>query len=692
MQKHWLLTAAARAGHAVPESLVLTAGTSLPDAWAAVAQGVGISDEALANAVAGAFHLGVAELDRAESRAVHLVPEKVAREYRILAVRETDREIVVATADPTDQNAEQAAAFAAGRRPVLEVAPPRLLADAIETHFPSDRALESLLGSVDSGGGDVKVVAESGAEVLTADEASAGPVIRLGNLILRDGVKQRASDVHIEGGRGGGAVRFRVDGVMRTHMQLPLWALNRVISRLKVMGGMDIADRLRPQDGRARIRVDGREYDLRLSTVPTREGEKAVIRILRGEVGASLAALNLPPAELARVRSLLGHADGIVLVTGPTGSGKTSTLYAAIRELATGEVNIMTVEDPVEYELPGVTQIQVEVKRSVTFASALRAILRQDPDVILVGEIRDLETAQIAVQAAMTGHLVLGTVHANDAASVVARLADLGLERAAIANTLRGAVAQRLLRRVCRDCVRPAADPLSEDEQRLATRYGMRPVVRAIGCKRCGDTGYLGRLAVLEVLITAPAMLERIAGGGTALEIGRSAVAEGMNPLLRVALDRVRAGETTLQEVERVLGESVPAEAGADDRPHILVVDDDAENRLLARAILEAEGMRVTDAEDGLAALARVTAGETFSLVVLDLNMPRLDGAEVLARLKGSVATAALPVVILTGSQDESAEARLMDAGADDYIRKPIDPPRFLARVKAALRRAGALT
>ncbi len=692
MQKHWLVTAAARAGHPPPDTLAVTVATPLAEAWSAVAQGVGISEEALARAVAGAFHLRVAELERAEPHAVRLVPERVAREHRILALRETDREIVVATSDPTDQNAEQAAAFAAGRRPVLEVAPPRLLADAIETHFPSDHALESLLGSVDGEGADVRVVAETGAEILTADEVSAAPVIRLGNLILRDGVKQRASDVHIEGGRGGGAVRLRVDGVMRTHMQLPLWALNRVISRLKVMGGMDIADRLRPQDGRARIQVEGRQYDLRLSTVPTREGEKAVIRILRGEVGANLAALNLPGEELARLRSLLGHADGIVLVTGPTGSGKTSTLYAAIRELATGEVNIMTVEDPVEYELPGVTQIQVEVKRGVTFASALRAILRQDPDVILVGEIRDLETAQIAVQAAMTGHLVLGTVHANDAPSVVARLTDLGLDRAAIANTLRGAVAQRLLRRVCRDCVRPVAEALTADEQRLVARYGVRPAVRAVGCRRCGDTGYLGRLAVLEVLVASPSMLERIAGGSTAIEIGRVAAAEGMDSMLKVALDRVRAGDTTLQEVERVLGESAPAEPAADDRPHILVVDDDAENRLLARAILENAGRRVTEAEDGLAALARVGAGETFSLVVLDLNMPRLDGAEVLARLKGSVATAALPVVILTGTQDEGAEARLMDAGADDYIRKPIDPPRFLARVKAALRRAGALS
>ncbi len=696
MGNHWLVAAAGRAGRAPSGPLEIPPATALPQAWAAVAKALALTDDELAEAVARAFRMGVAKLERVEPRATRLVPEKVAREFKILGIRETDREIFIATSDPTNQDAEQAAAFAAGRRPVFEMAPPRLIAEALEAHYPSDGALESLLSTVDAEAADsVRVVVETGAEPLTADDVSAAPLIRLVNLILRDAVVQRASDIHIEGGRAGGSVRFRVDGVMRNHMQLPVWAVNRAISRLKVMGEMDISDRVRPQDGRATIQVDGRSYDLRLSTVPTREGEKAVIRILRGEVGVNLTALALPASELAQLRALLAHSDGMVLVTGPTGSGKTSTLYAAIRELATGKVNIMTVEDPVEYELPGITQMQVDTKRGVTFSSALRAILRQDPDVILVGEIRDLETAQIAVQAAMTGHLVLGTVHANDAAGVVARLVDLGLERASIAATMRGAVAQRLLRRVCRECGVAATDPVPEEEQRLAARYGVRPARRAVGCSRCADTGYLGRLAVLEVLSATSAFLERLGAGASSQELTRIAVLEGMNPLMQVALKRAQEGATTLQEVERVLGETGQSEGARDareDRPHVLVVDDDEANRILARAVLERDGMRVTDATDGVAALELIAAGEGYSLVVLDLAMPRMDGAEVLAKLKSSVATAGLPVVILTGTQDESAEVRLMDAGADDYIRKPLEPARFLARVRASLRRSGALT
>jgi len=273
-------------------------------------------------------------------------------------------------------------------------------------------------------------VDEQAPELVAARDLESAPVVKLTGLILTDAVRGGASDVHLEPGREGGLVRFRIDGVLRTHMTLPMPALNRVVSRIKVMGKMDIADRLRPQDGRTRIQVDGRTLDLRLSTVPTREAEKAVIRLLDPSNSRGLEDLQIPASELARFRQLLLHRNGIVVVTGPTGSGKTTTLYAALKQVATGEVNVMTVEDPIEYELPGTTQIQVEPRRGVTFASALRSILRQDPNVIFIGEIRDLETAEIAVQAALTGHLVLATIHANDAVGAIARFVDLGLDHA----------------------------------------------------------------------------------------------------------------------------------------------------------------------------------------------------------------------------------------------------------------------
>src|SRR5438552_4641942 len=315
--------------------------------------------------------------------------------------------------------------------------------------------------------------------------------------------------------------------------------LNFIVSRINVLGKLDIADRIRPQDGRSRVTIDGKFIDLRISTVSTRESEKAVIRILRPENTKQLEEVGITPRELARLRQLLNCRDGIVVVTGPTGSGKTTTLYSAIREIASGDINISTVEDPVEYELPGITQIQVDPKRGVTFANSLRALLRQDPDVIFVGEIRDTETAQIAAQAAMTGHLVLATMHTNDAMATVARLLDLGLDRQTIAATLRGTLAQRLLRRVCPDCAQPLIGSLTEEEEALGARYGVLPLSRAVGCKRCGNTGYRGRLPLIEVAVITPTLADMIAGGATANALQRAAVAQGMAPLRDVAVARV---------------------------------------------------------------------------------------------------------------------------------------------------------
>jgi type II secretory ATPase GspE/PulE/Tfp pilus assembly ATPase PilB-like protein/CheY-like chemotaxis protein len=485
-------------------------------------------------------------------------------------------------------------------------------------------------------------------------------------------------------------VRFRIDGVMRQHMALPMAAVNRIVSRLKVLGKLDIADRLRPHDGRTRIMVSNRAYDLRISTVPTRDAEKAVVRILRPDAGMSLEDTGVGARELQRLRQLIGHRDGMVIVTGPTGSGKTTTLYAAVTEVATGEVNVMTVEDPIEYELPGITQIQVEPKRNVTFASALRSILRQDPDVIFVGEIRDAETADVAAQAAATGHLVLATLHTNDAMSAVSRLTDLGLSRVTIASVLRGALAQRLVRRVCSNCVEPIFTGYTEEEERLAAQFGMHDLVRTPGCPQCNFSGYRGRIPLSEVAVVTPSLGEQIAAGATAPQLQRLAIAQGMRPMREVALERVANRETTLGEVERVLGdaaEEVPVAPAT--APVILLADDDDMLRHLASTILKSGGYRVVEARDGAEALAVVDSGVDVALVITDLRMPGLGGDEVVTRLRSKVSTAMLPVIVLTGSDEFDAEVRLMDAGADDYIRKPIDPPRFLARVKAALRRAG---
>ncbi len=689
---HWLAGVVRRAGLPNGEHLAIAVQTSVAEAWAEACRACPVTEEELAKRVAAHFRLRVASLEQAELRALKLVPEAVARRYGILPLRENDRQLVVATSNPVDIEAEQALGFASARTPVFEVAPPTALREAIDTRYSPERVVETLLGSVDAGAADaVQVVEEIAPEAVAARDLEAAPVVKLTNVILQNAVAERASDIHIEPGRAGAVVRFRVDGVLRHQMQMPMPAMNRVVSRIKILGKLDIADRLRPQDGRARIEVHGRAYDLRISTVPTRESEKVVIRILDPEGSLRLEDLRVAGPELQRIRSLLAHRGGIFVVTGPTGSGKTTTLYAAIRELATGEINIMTVEDPVEYELSGVTQIQVEPKRRVTFPSALRAILRQDLDVVFVGEIRDLETAEVAVQASLTGHLVLATLHTNDAVGIVPRLVDLGLERASIAGSLRGAVAQRLVRRVCEHCARPIDGELTEVEAHLAQTYGVTPTVRTVGCKRCGSTGYRGRLPVNEVLVSTGAIQEMIVKGATVRELQRAAVTGGMRSMLEVALERVRDGSTSLQEVERVLGEAVDEGAAPpSDQPPVLLVDDDPTVRRLARALLEKNGFRVSEVGDGPAALERLASPEEYALMVLDLDLPTMTGLDVLRRVRKSVRTAALPVVVLTGSEEGAAEVEVMDAGADDYIRKPIDPPRFVARIKAAVRRASS--
>jgi type IV pilus assembly protein PilB len=691
-RRHWLVDVAVRAGLLGPDSPVVEAAAALPEAWTAVARACGVPEDQLAARVAAHYRLAVAKPETSEPPAVALVPEKAARRYLAFPLRASDRELVVAVADPTDLDAEQALAFVSGRAIVCEVAAPATIQEAIDRRYAPDRLLERMIDRVGAKlVDDVRVIEDATPETVSPDQVESAPVVKLANLILHDGVSERASDIHLEPGRDGGIVRFRVDGVLRPFMRLPLPALNRVVSRIKIMGKLDIADRLRPQDGRARVEVAHRTFDLRISTVPTRDAEKAVIRILDPKSTRRLEDLGVPAPELARFRRLLGYRDGIVVVTGPTGSGKTTLLYAALAELATGEINIMTVEDPVEYELPGLTQIQVEPKRGVTFASALRSILRQDPDVVFVGEIRDLETAEVAIQASLTGHLVLATLHANDAVGAVARFTDIGVDRAKVATTLRGAVAQRLARRVCAQCGQRIEGSLSPEEAPLAARYGARPVMRAVGCSHCGRTGYHGRVPLLEVLLTSPSVERLVTDGAPATQVQKAAVAGGMRPLRDVAVERVNRGETTLQEVERMLGEMGETETDAPvaAAPHILLVDDDPVGRALAKSVLEKNGFRISEVGDGATALERLEASPDFALMVLDLEMPQMTGREVLARVRGTVHTAGLPVLVLTGTVSDEAEAQLMEEGADDYIRKPLEPARFIARVRAALRRAG---
>jgi type II secretory ATPase GspE/PulE/Tfp pilus assembly ATPase PilB-like protein/ActR/RegA family two-component response regulator len=730
--RHWIQRAAKREGLKGADDIRILAHASVTDAWEETMRACGVDAPTLAAALARSFRTQVADFSLAEPTATKLLPASVARRYQVFPLRDADRALVVATADPTNIQAEKEVGFASGRTPHVQIAPPPAIYSAIEASYSPDRVAEALLQGVsESVDHLIEVVGVSDEpEEITAEESATGPVVRLTNLILLEAIERGASDIHIQPMANGGVVRYRVDGVLRNGMQMPPPVLTRVVSRIKVMSRLDIADRLRPQDGRARMVVEGEAYDLRISTVPTRRAEKVVVRVLSTTQTHALEDTNIHAQEVERLRQVLSNRDGIFVVTGPTGSGKTTTMYAALREIATEDVNIMTVEDPIEYDLPGLTQIQVEPKQGVTFASALRAILRQDPDVVFVGEIRDQETAETAAQASLTGHLVLATLHTNDAVGAIRRFTDLGLDNATVADTLRAGFAQRLLRRVCRACAQPMRGPLSAVEEFLSGRYGIQPTVRAIGCEECHHQGYRGRLPVVELFLSSLTVQRMILDGAPMRAIREQVRSEGMRTLLEAALQRVRDGETTLEEVARVVGDegdgslrsvplteipeadprtllppsraataptqtirAVPApdirEDADEAAPHVLVVDDDGASRAIARGLLEREGYRVSEAADGSEGLVLLARGETFDLMVLDLDMPTLGGRETLRAVRGSVSTAGLPIVVLTGTRDPRAEIELMEQGADDYIHKPIDPPRFVTRVKATLRRAG---
>ena len=711
--KHWLVTLAERAGLTNTSAITLAPDTPSEEAWMHVMEACGMTEEELSRQVALAGRCELVDFNTAEPRAVKLLPEDIVRRHHVFPVREDYRRIVVAVSNPSDINAEQDIAFSSGRAPVMEIASPRSIAEMIRRHYSSDRSVQSMLQGVSLPEHDqVRFVQAPGSPPPPDDEPQYGPVVRLTNLVIQDAINQDASDIHIQCTASGGAVRLRVDGMLRHYMHLPVPVMKRVVSRIKVLGGMDIADRFRPQDGRSTVSVGDRTYDLRLSTVPTRGLETAVIRILGTVDTGTLASIGSPTAELNSFRRLLQTREGIVVVTGPTGSGKTTTIYAALKELATEQVNIMTVEDPVEYELPGLTQIQVEPRQGVTFTSALRAILRQDPDVIFIGEIRDRETAEVAVQASRTGHLVLTTLHTNDAIGTLQRLADLGLDSVAIVDTFRGALAQRLVRRVCPSCAKPVEEgDLSAETLELARRTGVHPSVRTVGCEECGQSGFRGRVPVVEMFTMSRVISDLIRRGAGSGHLYEVALEGGMIPLREAALNRVRDGSTTLEEAARVVeivtdsgrvarqelreedGAEVPVDEEEDKSltVNVLVVDDDKSTRMIARVLLESIGYRVTEAEDGLVALGELK-GHAYDLVILDLDMPRMDGRDLLARVRHGVSTIGLPVIVLTGSGGESAEVELMGLGADDYIRKPIDPPRFISRVQAVLRRAGTLT
>lgn len=386
------------------------------------------------------------------------------------------------------------------------------------------------------------------------DLANQPPVIRYVNLLVRDAYDAAASDIHLEATRTGLAARFRVDGVLVPAPEPPSHLHHAVVSRVKLLAELDIAERRRPQDGRIRVRLESRELDLRVSTVPTMYGESVVLRLLdRGGRPVELSELGMGEQVLRRVTSMARQPHGMLLVTGPTGSGKTTTLYAALQSRDAFSEKIITVEDPIEYQLPGITQVPVHRQAGVSFGAALRAILRQDPDVVMVGEMRDTETAEIAIQAAMTGHLVFSTLHTNDAIGAIPRLLDLGIPDYLVAATVEGVLAQRLVRRLCPDC-RVPYEPGAETVAAVAGRpVGKVTLMRGAGCPTCRGTGFRGRLGVFELLSMSDDLRDGIVSRASRAQLRQIADREGHQPMRADGWQKVQAGLTTVEEVIRVV-------------------------------------------------------------------------------------------------------------------------------------------
>ena len=542
----------------MPAERVRTLGRELDGAhggswWRAAIETGATTDDAILDAVARRTRMRVAATLSTSPTASARVPELLARRYGVLPLALTDAALEVATGNPYDLDCEQTLAFVTGRRVRMSLASPVRIAERLDEVYRPASVVERILASATPVEVESHVPPERD---VALDDIAAGarerPIIQLVDHIVAEGIAARASDIHLESEEDGIAVRYRVDGVLRRTLSLPRAIGVPLVSRIKIMAGMDIADRLRPQGGRALVTVQGERVDLRVSTLPASHGEKVVIRVLDSRAGVrELGELGLDATDATELRRLLAAREGLILVTGPTGSGKTTTLYAALRQLLGRGLNIVTVEDPVEYRLPGIVQVQVNERAGLTFAAALRSILRQDPDVILVGEIRDAETATIAIQAALTGHLVFATLHTIDAASSVTRMHDLGIDPAKVATALRGVLAQRLVRRICDGCATSSCEPVPSSL--WTTIPSGAELRRGAGCATCGDSGYRGRLAVLELVATTPAVSRLVAAQASTNELRQAMRAGGARSLWSAGVAHVLAGATTADEIARVL-------------------------------------------------------------------------------------------------------------------------------------------
>ena len=696
---------------------------------------LGLADE---NAVAAAIAKGLrfeclaVELPEVAPELQSLLPMKFCQEHTVVPLSMKGNVLRLGMADPLDYPAIQDAIFRTNKEVVPVVATQTSIAlllkkfrsEAVE----AEETYESLTSAIPEG----EIVAMGEAEesvdaAKLAKDTKLAPIIRLVNLMLSGAAKAGASDIHVEPKEATLLVRHRIDGLLHDVFRIPKHLQDAAISRLKIISGMDIADRRRPQDGRSQLRFEGKRIDLRVSTLPTQYGEKVVVRLLdERRAQMTMDQLDFTAQNLQALQSLLSRPQGMILVTGPTGSGKSSTLYSSLNWAKSATNNIITIEDPIEYRLDGVNQVQINTKAGVTFAAGLRSILRQDPNIILVGEIRDQETADIALQAAQTGHLLLSTLHTNDASATVSRLLDLGIEPFLVASALIGILAQRLVRRTCLSCAVPQS-PSTEVVEKLGG-FERLPAdgkwFTGRGCEKCGQSGFKGRLAIHELLVVSDELRELISRRAPEHEIRRAARTAGMRTLVEDGITKAAQGVTTLEAVLKVVkrddaddneeaggtvphdhasisreevpetgDKSTPTAAeiqrvdGSKKKEQVLIVEDDRTITSVVKYFLELEGFQVVVAENGLIGL-EAAKRELPQIIVTDCNMPVMDGVAMVKALRADPRTQDVSILMLTSGNTVEDETRALTAGADDYILKPVEPRRLVARIKTLLARS----
>ena len=683
----------------------------------------GVDKEKILNALAKIYKVPYLDINHIEvdEALINKCPEELCTEFNFIPIGMSSGEIVIATADPMDYAGMDVLQFKLGQRVRPVFASPEHIQNKIREVFTNgDAAFEEAMEGIDDPAG-FEAIDEHGEEGDDDNNleslkkgAEGSPIIKLVNGIIIKSMQLGSSDIHIEAGEQSSVVRLRVDGRLRAVMQFPAKAHPMLVSRVKIMSKLDISNTRTPQDGRTRVKFKDKSFDMRVSTLPAMHGEKIVMRILdKSGLSLSLDVLCFEKNADKRIRESIARPTGAVLVTGPTGSGKTTTLYSFLHHINDEETNIVTVEDPVEFQIKGLNQVQVNAKAGMTFAAALRSILRQDPDVVMVGEIRDEETAHIALHAAQTGHLVMSTLHTNDAPSTVSRLVEMGTDAVALSSCLNIVVAQRLARRLCSAC-KKKIHPTEE----MIKLYELPPdieIYEPVGCEKCLNIGFKGRVGIHETLYVNDRVREAIASQASDQELMQVAREEGMFTLFEDGMNKVLQGITSIKEVNRLavppedftfrdridaegdlmsLGQAMEARSagqmaaveGESEANTILVIDDSKSIRSLVRFVLQAEGHNIVEAEDGQKGLAILKkAADSISLVLVDYEMPNMTGPEFITETRRQSKYDDIPIVMLTSRKDEDDEVLGLESGADDYIAKPVEPMKLQARVRKIL-------